>query len=63
MKTLMEHNSDVFRRNGTALTDIECPNCGTELQYVDKRTQLCSNPPQTRVKCYGCGYITNVYML
>jgi hypothetical protein len=57
MKTLEEHNRDIF--NSLANTypqpnGIECPECKKELMDLDAYV-LCSHPPKKNIGC-DCGY-------
>lgn len=62
MKTVEEHNEDVFRRlrdrNGSG---VQCPHCGDELKYPTPDLVLSSHPPQKHVQCYTCNYKTTIY--
>ena len=59
LKTIQEHNDEVYHRLGNYNTSVECPNCGKELQFVDNTVML-SNPPQRDVKCFECGYTNRI---
>ena len=57
MKTIKEHNDNILNIIQQARlmnTNIECPECKSELMYVDNCIYM-SNPPK-KVKC-ECGYI------
>lgn len=63
MKTIKEHNDEVQKYYGTKkhLTNIECPNCSSELQYARPGVLMLSYPPQQDVVCFTCNYTGRVY--
>jgi len=60
MKTLEEHNAEVFSRqlqHGQKVgLGIQCPNCEAELYNPEPGITLTSNPPQQYVACSKCDY-------
>lgn len=64
MKTIKEHNDEIFRLREEANrnnTGVECPLCHAELYYADPWIRA-SSPPQRQVKCLGCNYIDYIYI-
>jgi len=64
MESLQEHNENFFKRYQPPPTEelcnVACPTCGVEL-WRDLTIILTSNPPQSRVRCKGCGYSGSIY--
>lgn len=58
MKTLQEHNAEIFRRLQPRKTGngIACPNCGKELFDSDNSMALTTNPIQYLIHCESCDY-------
>ena len=60
LKTIAEHAEDVRKRmSNKYASGIECPNCLSELQFVDDAIYM-SYPPQRDVKCFSCEYKNKV---
>ena len=61
MTTINEHNDNILKliqKARSMNTNIECPECKSELMYADNCIYT-SNPPKRKVNC-KCGYINYV---
>jgi ribosomal protein S27E len=55
-----EHNERV-KNMSKFDTGIECPNCGSHMQYETPGQYMSVNPPRSNIKCFGCYYKTVIY--
>ena len=64
LKTLEEHNAQVFERQKPKNigTGVQCPHCGAEMYYDNDGITLCSIPPQKHVHCKSCKYKTTMFV-
>lgn len=63
MRTIQEHNEEVRNYYRSTKNNIECPNCKSEMDDVDRGVLYLSNPPQTDIKCFNCGYTSKRYVI
>lgn len=62
LKSVEEHNSEIhssYRSVNKWSTGVACPQCGTELHFVNNNLLL-SYPAQRSVKCLECPYVGNI---
>jgi len=62
LKTIEDHEAEVYRVYRTDLSGIECPNCKRELQF-EGREVMTSSPPQKSIKCFNCNYSNRVVVV
>ena len=67
LKSLEEYENEREKREERARRDrnktgIACPECGSELLFVDPGVVLLTSPPQKGVKCSQCDFFTSIFV-
>ena len=56
LKTLKEHNDEVYRLHNTTKNGIGCPSCGHELDDMQPMMLFLTSIPLCGIECFNCGY-------